>query len=65
MKSDLISAIHNAVKVLNSYPSNKINLFHHNDSDGLSSGAILIDSFNNYGYDVARYSLEKPYPPNT
>ncbi|MFP4418418.1 MAG: DHH family phosphoesterase [Chitinispirillaceae bacterium] len=35
---------------------------HHNDTDGLSSGTILPKAFENAGYTVERYSLEKPYP---
>ncbi len=37
-------------------------LFHHNDTDGLASGAILLTAFSRAGYTVSRYSLEKPYP---
>ncbi len=37
-------------------------LFHHNDTDGLASGAILSTAFSRAGYTVDRYALEKPYP---
>lgn len=37
-------------------------LFHHNDADGLSSGAILAQAFERRGLKVRRFCLEKPYP---
>ncbi len=37
-------------------------VFHHNDSDGLSSGAILSRAFERAGFGVHRFCLEKPYP---
>lgn len=37
-------------------------LFHHNDADGLSSGAILAQAFERKGLRVRRFCLEKPYP---
>lgn len=43
-------------------PGKNILVFHHNDSDGLTSGAILTKAFERQGYMVARYCLEKPYP---
>jgi len=39
-----------------------VQLFHHNDSDGLTSGAILTRTFERRGYEVRRFCLEKPYP---
>ncbi len=50
------------VLALKEKPSRSITLFHHNDTDGLSSGTILLSAFEEVGYDVSRYSLEKPYP---
>lgn len=47
---------------LKSYDSKEIFLLHHNDSDGLTSGAILYSAFKREGYDVKKFSLEKPYP---
>ena len=40
----------------------KVQIFHHNDSDGLSSGAILTRAFERAGFEVHRFCLEKPYP---
>jgi hypothetical protein len=37
-------------------------LFHHNDSDGISSAAILTAAFERAGISFRRYCLEKPYP---
>ncbi|MCD6397821.1 MAG: DHH family phosphoesterase, partial [Spirochaetaceae bacterium] len=62
MKTELIVAMKEAVEVLKTYPSKTLKLFHHNDTDGLSSGTILLGAFTDAGYDVARFSLEKPYP---
>lgn len=62
MKNELISAMEKAVKKLENYPSKKISLFHHNDTDGLTSGAILLTVLEEFGYGVSRFSLEKPYP---
>lgn len=58
----LLSAMNVAIDSIESYASQKITLFHHNDTDGISSGAILLRAFSDCGYDVKRYSLEKPYP---
>lgn len=37
-------------------------IFHHNDADGLCSGAILTKALERQGYGVRRFCLEKPYP---
>jgi len=37
-------------------------VLHHNDADGLSSGAILTRAFERKGFSVQRVCLEKPYP---
>lgn len=55
---ELISGI----KRMKEYHSRDLILLHHNDSDGLTSGAILLKSFQRAGYSVNRFSLEKPYP---
>jgi len=44
------------------WPDNAIQIFHHNDADGLCSGAILTRAFERQGYVVHRFCLEKPYP---
>ncbi len=62
MKTELIDAMNEAIGVLKNYPSKTIKLFHHNDTDGLSSGTILLGAFTDAGYNVSRFSLEKPYP---
>ena len=35
----------NAVHEVRKWPQKKVRIFHHNDSDGLTSGAILITAF--------------------
>lgn len=50
------------VAAVREYPSAEIILLHHNDTDGLTSGAILCNAFDRKGYGIKRYSLEKPYP---
>ena len=40
----------------------QVHIFHHNDTDGLTSGAILTEAFERKGVTVHRTALEKPYP---
>ncbi len=56
------AAMEQAVQELKRYPQRTVQIFHHNDSDGLSSGAILSRAFERAGYTVKRFCLEKPYP---
>jgi len=51
-----------ALESIEKWPSRDIHLFHHNDTDGLCSGTILIKAFSRKGYSVKRIALEKPYP---
>lgn len=37
-------------------------LLHHNDADGIASGAILSAALSRLGMRVSRYCLEKPFP---
>ena len=62
MRDQLIQAMENAIKEVRQWPKREVQLFHHNDSDGLSSGAILIRTFERAGFEVQRFCLEKPYP---
>jgi single-stranded-DNA-specific exonuclease len=62
MLNILIDAMENAILELKQWPEKAVQVFHHNDSDGLSSGAILTRAFERQGYKVQRYCLEKPYP---
>ena len=62
MFTQLIQAMETAVKALERWPNKTIHLFHHNDADGLCSGAILSLAFERAGYDVQRVCLEKTYP---
>ena len=62
MQNDLIDAMGNAIREVKQWPERTIQVFHHNDADGLSSGAILTRAFERQGYKVQRFCLEKPYP---
>src|SRR4030065_115344 len=62
MLSTLIEAMEHAIRELKQWPEKTVQIFHHNDSYGLSSGAILTRAFERQGYKVKRFCLEKPYP---
>ena len=63
MIENFIRAVEKALKKIDSYPEREVSIFHHNDSDGLTSGAILQETFRRKGYRVNRYCLEKTYLP--
>ncbi len=58
----LFEAMERAIWELKRWPDKTVQIFHHNDSDGLSSGAILTRAFDRQGFKVKRFCLEKPYP---
>jgi len=58
----LIDAMERAIRELKQWPEKTVQVFHHNDSDGLTSGAILNRAFERQGFNVKRFCLEKPYP---
>lgn len=62
MVGDLVKAMEKAIREMRRWPKKAVQVFHHNDSDGLSSGAILRSAFEREGYEVRRFCLEKPYP---
>ncbi len=62
MLDNWVNAMDQAIRELRAWPDKTIQLFHHNDSDGLSSGAILTCALERQGFQVKRYCLEKPYP---
>ena len=62
MPDGLIKAMQHAVNEVNNWPDKSVQLFHHNDSDGLTSGAILTRAFERAGFRTRRFCLEKPYP---
>jgi hypothetical protein len=62
MTQQLIKAMTAAIDALQKWPAKKVHIFHHNDADGLSSGAILTRAFERQGFDIQRLCLEKPYP---
>ncbi len=62
MIDQLIEAMEKAIQEVRQWPEKIVHLFHHNDADGLSSGAILTRAFERQGFEVQRFCLEKPYP---
>ena len=62
MRESLIKAMENAIREVKKMPGKTVQIFHHNDSDGLSSGAILTRAFERAGFKIKRFCLEKPYP---
>jgi single-stranded-DNA-specific exonuclease len=62
LRDQLINAMQNAIDEVRQWPRKEVQVFHHNDSDGLSSGAILTRTFERAGFGVRRFCLEKPYP---
>ncbi len=62
MPKQLIDAMEKAISEVKQWPDRSIQLFHHNDSDGLTSGAILTRAFERAGFAVKRFCMEKPYP---
>ena len=62
MLDQLIEAMEKAILEVKKWPEQTAHIFHHNDADGLSSGAILTCAFERQGFEVQRFCLEKPYP---
>ena len=62
MREQLINDMEKAIEEVRQWPAKEVRVFHHNDSDGLSSGAILTRAFERAGFAVHRFCLEKPYP---
>jgi len=62
LKEKLIHDMQAAIEQLRRWPDKSVQVFHHNDSDGLSAGAILSRTFERAGFALQRFCLEKPYP---
>ena len=62
MREKLLADMQKAIEQVRQWPKKEVRVFHHNDSDGLSSGAILTQAFQRDGFEVHRFCLEKPYP---
>ena len=62
MREQLIQDMQKAIEEVTQWPKQEVQIFHHNDSDGLSSGAILTRTFERAGFAIERFCLEKPYP---
>jgi len=63
VRQEFDQAMDRAIQALAKWPSRTARVFHHNDADGLSSGAILTRALTRAGYRIDRCCLEKPYPP--
>ncbi len=50
-----------AIEELKKWPDKTLQLLHHNDADGLTSGAVLTRAFERAGFTVQRLCLEKTY----
>jgi hypothetical protein len=62
MCEQLIKDMQKSIEEVQQWPRKEVQIFHHNDSDGLSSGAILTRTFERAGFVIERFCLEKPYP---
>jgi len=62
MLEDLLGAMDRAIGDIERRADRDVEVLHHNDADGLSSGAILTRAFERKGFSVSRVCLEKPYP---
>ena len=62
MEQQLITVMETAIREVRQYGQKTVRIFHHNDADGLSSGAILTRAFEREGFEAVRFCLEKPYP---
>ena len=62
MCDQLIIAMQKAIREIQEWPQKDVKIFHHNDADGLSSGAILTRALEREGFGIKRFCLEKPYP---
>jgi single-stranded-DNA-specific exonuclease len=62
MLNILIDAMEHAIREVEQWPEKTVQVFHHNDADGLCSGAILTRALERRGLKVQRFCLEKPYP---
>lgn len=60
--NQLIEGMERAIREVRQWPKKTVQIFHHNDADGLCSGAILTRAMQRQGFDVLRFCLEKPYP---
>jgi hypothetical protein len=62
MLNALLDAMNNSIQKARQWREKAVQIFHHNDADGLTSGAILTRAFEREGFQVQRFCLEKPYP---
>ena len=58
----LMGAVNEAVQTLRTLPPGKATLVHHNDADGIASGAILKRAFERAGFQVENLPIERVHP---
>jgi single-stranded-DNA-specific exonuclease len=61
-KEDLLKEIRKGISWMRA-AGNEVALVHHNDSDGLTSAAILQTAFTRAGFSVHRICIERVHPP--
>ena len=57
-----IETVQHAANEFTSSSPGRVVLFHHNDTDGLTSGFIIKKAVERLGWALSSYCLEKPYP---
>jgi len=62
MRARLDAAMAEAAEQVRSWPATGALVLHHNDADGITSGAIVQRALSRLGRSVRRLCLEKPYP---
>lgn len=62
MADDFQKCLQKAVAVMRQWPCRNLDIYHHNDADGLASGAILEAAGEREGVEIRRISLERLYP---
>ena len=62
MLNNWADAMQRAIAEVRQSAQKTVQVFHHNDADGITSGAILTCALERQGFQVQRFCLEKPYP---
>jgi len=57
-----MGAVNEAARQLNSFPRGKVALVHHNDADGIASGAILKRALERAGFQPENIPIERIHP---
>jgi hypothetical protein len=62
MLNNWFGAMEKAIREAKEWPDKSVQIFHHNDADGITSGTILTRAFERQEFKIRRFCLEKPYP---